>query len=94
MIARVPVYARKRQRWTNARETLKNGYSTRRSADGKYTGTVVIARDLGRRTTVGESGESSVNSIRIALVYIRGQDSPRAILHRECRRADIYRSVC
>lgn len=29
---------------------------------------------------MGESGESSVNSIRIALVYIRGQDSPRAIL--------------
>lgn len=89
----VRVYARKRQRWTNARDFEKR-YSTRRSADGKYTGSVVIARNLGRRTTKGESGESSVNSIRIALVYIRGQDSPRAILHCRCRRADIYRSVC
>jgi len=49
MIVRVPVYARKRQRWTK-RETLKNRHSTRRSEDGKYTGSVVIARDLGRWT--------------------------------------------
>lgn len=51
----------------------------------------------GRRTTVGESGESSVNSIRITLVYIRGQDSPRAIANAAARistarRADYERS--
>lgn len=42
----------------------------------------------------GKSGESSVNSIRIALVYIRGQDSPRAILPSRisiARRADYVR---
>lgn len=88
----VPVYMWKRYRQTNARDFEKR-HSTRRSADRKYTGSVVIARNLGHRTTKGEWGESSVNSIRIALVYIRGQDSPRAILHRGgCRHADIYLS--
>lgn len=57
---------------------------------------VVIARDqsMGDRGEGEKSGESSVNSIRIALVYIRGQDSPRAILPSRistARRADYVR---
>jgi len=57
---------------------------------------IVIARDqpMGDRGEGGKSGESSVNSIRIALVYIRGQDSPRAILPSRistARRADYVR---
>lgn len=99
MIVRVPVCARKRQRWTDARDSEKR-HSTRGSADGKYTGSVVIARDLGRRTTEGESGESSVNSIRIALVYIsavrirreRSTIADAAARISTARRADYERS--
>lgn len=48
MIVRVSVCARKRQRWTDAQDSEKR-HSTRGSADGKYTGSVVIARDLAGR---------------------------------------------
>lgn len=85
---------RERCRDGRARDFEKRYSAEEKRGQKVHAGSVVITRNLGHRTTKGELGESSVNSIRIALVYIRGQDSPRAILHRGCRRADIYLSAC
>lgn len=96
MMIRVPLRTRERDR--DGRTRARKTHSTRRSARMENARTIVIARDQstddrGEEGVGGKSGESSVNSIRIALVYIRGQDSPRAILPSRisARRADYVR---
>lgn len=95
MMVHVRLRTRERNRDGRTRAILKNAFNEEKRGwkmHGPYSNCQGPVD--GRSGRGGKSGESSVNSIRIALVYIRGQDSPRAILPSRistARRADYVR---